>query len=160
LLKTGTGTGAAPSTAGPTHARSRLSLPPPSRVKTFVGVCVCVGVQPARHPPLSRVKSSRCRSWLVFFSLVGSNSLGSPQINLKQAQHAAFALRVLLQGGGREAVRRCEAVDGLDHLLQLSRTSRKKQAVENAVIAIGILTQSSRAVELSTGFESSRHGLT
>jgi len=82
------------------------------------------------------------------------------QINLKQAQHAAFALRVLLQGGGREAVRRCEAVDGLDHLLQLSRTSRKKQAVENAVIAIGILTQSSRAVELSTGFESSRHGLT
>ena len=31
---------------------------------------------------------------------------------LKQAQHAAFALRVVLEGGGREAVRRCDAVDG------------------------------------------------
>jgi hypothetical protein len=31
---------------------------------------------------------------------------------LKQAQHAAFALRVLLEGGGRDAVRRCESVDG------------------------------------------------
>jgi len=31
---------------------------------------------------------------------------------LKQAQHAAFALRVLLEGGGRDGVRRCESVDG------------------------------------------------
>ena len=78
---------------------------------------------------------------------------------LKQGGHAAFALRVVLEGGGREAVRRCEAVGGMDVLLDLSRIAKQKQVVENAVVAISMLTSSARAVSLDCGFESTAAGI-
>ena len=78
---------------------------------------------------------------------------------LKQGGHAAFALRVVLEGGGREAVRRCEAVGGMDVLLDLSRIAKQKQVVENAVVAISMLTSSARAVSLDCGFESTAAGV-
>ena len=48
----------------------------------------------------------------------------------------------------------------LDHLLRLSRASKKKQAVENAVVAIRLLTQSSCAMQLDLPLRTNRHGLT
>lgn len=45
-------------------------------------------------------------------------------------------------------------------MLRLSRASKKKQAVENAVVAIRLLTQSSCAMQLDLPLRTNRQGLT
>ena len=54
----------------------------------------------------------------------------------------------------------CSLCGRLEHLLRVSRASKKKQAVENAVVAISLLTQSSRAMQLDSPLRTTRHGLT
>ena len=68
-----------------------------------------------------------------------------------------------VMGGGRwvsvsVSVLCCVVLVRLELLLRLSRASKNKQAVENAVLAIAILTRTTRALELTSDMTASRDG--
>ena len=67
-----------------------------------------------QHPEAvaEAIKQGAVEVMVSLLALQANRTQATEDQALKQAQHAAFALRVLLQGGGRDAVRRCEAVDG------------------------------------------------